>query len=400
MQKDAISIQILGSSQSKLEQQRSQISSLINKEITTLLYNNSTPAPLYLYKDKKPPDLLIFLLDIITIEALSQLTALPTASRPVLLVIAADNDKEKMRLAMQAGARDFFTSPVDNQELHKSLNKIIFDLRRGRSHQGTLTTVINAKGGSGGSFITCNLAHLASALSGSSVVLMDFDLQFGTQSLNLDIKPQHTIVEALNDVTQLDFDAIDGYMSLHKSGLRLLSTSYEQVVLPGEIIVENLDQLLTLVISHYDQIFIDLPRYIDPLSATILERSDKIIIIVQQTLSHMRDAKRLTRILKAEFNIAEKNILIVVNRYQANGSLELKDIQTNLEASVLYKIPNDYDKAAKSTNLGIPIYDYARNSAITKAMISLTESLNITIRDEFKEKGFFKKLFSSKAKSA
>ena len=398
MKKDSFSIQILGSSQSKLAQYRSQISSLINKEITTLLYNNSMPDLDHLFKNKKPPDLLIFVLDDFTIAALNQLTALPTATRPVLLVIAENNDKQQMRLAMQAGARDFFTSPVDNQELHKSLNQIIFDMRRGRSHQGILTTIINAKGGSGGSFISCNLAHIASALSDSNVVLIDFDLQFGTQSLNLDIKPQHTIVEALDDVTQLDFDAIDGYMSLHKSGLRLLSTSYEQVVLPGEIIVENLDQLLTLVISHYDHIFIDLPRHIDPLSATILERSDQIVIIVQQSLAHLRDAKRLTRILKSEFNIAEKNILIVVNRYDTDSSLELQDMQANLESSAIYEIPNDYDRVSNSTNLGIPLYDYARKSAITKAMISLAESLNVPIKDQFKEKGFLKKLFHSKSK--
>ncbi len=358
------------------------------------MFDNSTPGPLY--KDKMPPTLLIFLLDDITIDALNQLTALPSSIRPALLVIAADNDKQQMRLAMQAGARDFFTSPVDNQDLHKSLNQIIFDLRRGQSKQGTLTTVMNAKGGSGASFIACNLAHISSVLSDSSVVLMDFDLQFGTQSLNLDLKPKHTIVEALNDVTQLDFDAIDGYMAQHKSGLRLLSTMLEQMILPGEISVESLDQLLTLTISHYDRIFIDLPRQIDSLTATILERSDQIVIIVEQSLAHMRDAKRLTRILKSEFNIAEKNILIVVNRYDPNSSLELKDIQASIESSELYKIPNDYDKAAQSTNLGIPIYDYARNSAITKAIISLAEWLNVPIRDEFKEKSFFKKFFIRK----
>lgn len=394
MQKDAISIQILGSSKSELTQHRSQISSLINKEITTLLFDNSMQGQLY--KDKLPPDLLVLLLDDLTVSALNQLTALPSSIRPALLVIAANNNQQQMRLAMQAGARDFFTSPIDNQELQKSFNQIIFDLRRGHSKQGILTTVINAKGGSGGSFIACNLAHISAALSDSSVVLIDFDLQFGTQSLNLDIKPQHTIVEALNDVVQLDFDAIDGYMSRHKSGLRLLSTMHEQLVLPGEISVENLDQLLTLTISNYDRVFIDLPRQIDPLSATILDRSDQIVIIVQQSLAHMRDAKRLTKILKSEFNIAEKNILIVVNRYDASRGLELKDIQATVECSALYKIPNDYDKVAQSANLGIPLYEYARNAPITKAMVSLAESLEVNIRDEFKDHSLFKKFFSSK----
>jgi pilus assembly protein CpaE len=394
MQKDALSIQILGSSLSKLTQHRSQISSLINKEITTFLYDSSVSAPLY--KDKKTPNLLIFLLDDITVDALNQLTALPSAGRPALLVIAEDNDRQQMRLAMQAGARDFFTDPINKQELHSSLNRIIFDLRRGRSQQGVLTAVINAKGGSGGSFLACNFAHVAAVASDSSIVLMDFDLQFGAQSLNLDLKPQHTIVEALNDVTQLDFDAIDAYMAQHKSGLRLLSTVHEQLVLPGEIAVENLDQLLTLTTSNYDRVFIDLPRQIDSLSATILERADQIVIVVQQSLAHMRDAKRLSRILKSEFNIAGKNIIIVVNRYDANASLQLKDIQATLDCPELFTIPNDYERVAQSTNLGIPLYDYARHSSITKAMISLVEGLNVKIKDEFKEKSFFKRLFHSK----
>jgi len=394
MQKKTFTIQILGSSSSKLSQYRTQISSLINKEITILLFDNSTPGQLY--KDKISPDLLIFLLDNVTVDALNQLIDMPPATRPALLVIAEGHDNQQMRLAMQAGARDFFAPPVDSQELLKSINQIFLDLRRGSIRQGILTTVINAKGGSGGSFIVCNLAHIAATLSDSSVVLMDFDLQFGTQSLNLDIKPQYTIIDALNDASKLDFDAIDGYMSLHKSGLHLLSTMLEQLILPGEIPLESLDQLLTLTISHYDRIFIDLPRQIDPLSASILERSDQIVIIVQQSLAHMRDAKRLTGILKSEFNIAEKNILIVVNRYDANRSLNLKDIQTTLQCSEIYEIPNDYEKVAQCSNLGIPLYDYASNSAITKALISLAESLNVNIRDEFKEKSFFQKLFHFK----
>jgi pilus assembly protein CpaE len=178
--------------------------------------------------------------------------------------------------------------------------------------------------------------------------------------------------------------------------LHLLSTMLEQLILPGEISLESLDQLLTLIISHYDRVFIDLPRLIDPLSASILERSDQIIIIVQQSLAHMRDAKRLTRILKSEFNIAEKNIRIVVNRFDEERSLSSKDIQTALQCSAIYKIPSDYEKVAQCSNLGIPIYEYASKSAIAKALISLTEALDVNIRDEFKEKGFFQKLFHFK----
>jgi pilus assembly protein CpaE len=393
MQKETISIHILGSSQSKLTYHRSVISSLINREITTQLFDGLSKEALF--KDGNTPNILILLLDGVTIETLGQLSALPSPIRPALLIIAQDNDKQLMRLAMQAGARDFFTEPLNQEELQLSLNQILFDLRRAKSHQGILTTVVNAKGGSGGSFITCNLAHIASVVSNSNVVLMDFDLQFGSQALNLDLNPQHTIVEAINDVTQLDYEALDGYMVQHKSGLRLLTTLQEQLVLSAEISIDHLDKLLTLATSTYDLVYIDLPRQIDPVSATILERSDHIVIVVQQTLAHLRDALRLIKILKSEFNIPSKNICLVVNRYDADSHLKLKDIQTSLDISEIFTIPNDYEKVAQSMNLGMPIFNYAKNCSISKAMISLAESLKVAVKDEFKEKNFLKKFFRS-----
>ncbi len=394
MHKRSISIQILGSNTFQLSQYRSQISSLLNKEVISVLYDNFSHG--LLNTDKALPDILIFLLDKVTLEALDDLTAMSPALRPALLVISEGQDKQDMRLAMQAGARDFFTLPLDIQDLFKSLNKIVFELKKERSKQGVITTVINAKGGAGASFIACNLAHMAALLTDESVVLIDFDLQFGTQALNLDLKPKHTVVEALSDVDKLDFEAIDGYMTIHESGLHLLAMTYEQLVLPGEIPVENLDLLLTLITSNYDRIFIDLPRQIDPLSATILERSEKVVIVVQQSLAHIRDAKRITSILKSEFNIAEQNIVIVVNRYHSNNELDLEFIQKSIGSRMLKPIPNDYEHVVKSTNLGIPLYKHVRKAAITKAMITLAEQLDVKILDEFKDQGFFKRLFHSK----
>jgi pilus assembly protein CpaE len=394
MQKDPLTIQIIGSNQARLVQQRAMISALLNKEVTALLLDKSLQGPLY--KDKKPPRLLILLLDDLTIDVLDQLIALPLPVRPALLVIASIPNNQLMRLSMQAGARDFFSEPFDKEELHKALNRIIFDLQRGQSRQGMLTTIINAKGGSGGSFIACNLAHIASTVTDSSVVLLDFDLQFGSQSLNLDLRPEHTIIEALNDVDKLDFDAIDGYMTRHRSGLRLLSTVHEQIVLPHEVSVDNLDKLLTLAISNYDRIFVDLPRQIDPLSITVLERSDQIAVVIQQSLAHMRDAKRLTRILKSEMGISEKNIIVVVNRFDPNSTLQIKDIQSTLECSEVFTIPNDFEKVGQSINLGIPLYDYARKAPITHALLAFTEALKLNIKEEYKEKGFFQRLFDRK----
>lgn len=392
MSKEFISIQIIGCNHKTLSLQCSLYSSLVNKQITPRIINTENPA--LTFSDNELPDILLLLLDKDGISTLEYLSSLPSNQRPALIVITSSNDNQLMRLAMQAGARDFFTDPVNQDEIKHCLVSLFAEyLQTGRENKGVLTTIINAKGGSGASLIACNLAHIASTVSKSSNVLMDMDLQFGTQSLLLDLKPEHTVVEVLKDIKDIDFFAIEGYMAKHKSGLRLLSTLNEQIVLPGEIAVENLETLLELSLGNYDNVFVDLPRLIDPLSVSILDKSDHIIIVVQQTLAHMRDAKRLIKVLKGELSIAEKNIIVVVNRFDGDSSLTLKDIQTALECSDPFKIPNDYDKVATSTNLGIPLLDYAKKSPITLSLINLVEILGIEVSDHYKNKSFLKKLF-------
>lgn len=397
MLKESISILIIGCDSKELERQRVAIAALLDKAVVSLLIDKSHQSlPL---SQKNHPDILIFLLDKNNTAILNYLATLPKAVRPALLVISTTPDNNLMRLAMQAGARDFFTAPVDDRELHKALTRLLADCQYvGDSSPGVLTTVVNAKGGSGGSLIACNLAHITAVASDAKVVLVDMDLQFGTQSLLLDLRTEHTMIEALGQIEDLDFMALDGYTAKHRSNLRLLSVLDENIVLPGEISVESINQLLAMTLNNYDRVFIDLPRLIDPVSAAILDKSDQIIIVVQQTLSHMRDAKRLIKILKTELNVTDKNILILVNRYNPNSSLQLKDIQSTLDELNIVMIPNDYERVASATNLGVPLFDYARNAPITQAILELAEILDVKIHPSFKKISFFKSLFTSSPK--
>lgn len=397
MLKESISILIIGSVSQELEHQRSTIAALMDKSVVSMLLDKSQHS--LPFNQKNRPDILVFLLDKNNLAILNYLSTLPKAVRPALLVITSIDDNNLMRLAMQAGARDFFTAPVDELELQKALTRLIADCQyAGDSSPGVLTTIVNAKGGSGSSLIACNLAHITAVASDAKTMLVDMDLQFGTQSLLLDLKPEHTMIEALDQIGHLDFMALDGYTAKHRSNLRLLSVLAENIVLPGEISLENINQLLTISLNNYDRVFIDLPRLIDPISATILDKSDQIIIVVQQTLSHMRDAKRLIRILKSELSVTEKNILILVNRYNPNSSLQLKDIQSTLDELNIVMIPNDYERVASATNLGVPLFDYARNAPITQAILELAEILDVKIHPSFKKISFFKSLFTSTSK--
>ncbi len=143
------------------------------------------------------PDVLILHLSANWEDELKALSARPVSSRPPILVVGSGTDVQLMRRAMHAGARDVLTDPVDQQELAAALQQIAQE-RDASVTAGTsrLTAMINAKGGSGATLLTANVAHIMAALGQLRVAVLDMDIQFGALPLYLDLTPQQSIVQA------------------------------------------------------------------------------------------------------------------------------------------------------------------------------------------------------------
>jgi pilus assembly protein CpaE len=164
-------------------------------------------------------------------------------------------------------------------------------------------------------------------------------------------------------------------MMSHPGGPRILGSKLEKVVLPDEVSADQLKFLLDMLQQDNDQIVVDVPRQIDHITTTLLERADRIIIVTQQTLTHIRDTVRLLGILKEELLIPDERILLVVNRYDKSSVVTVDDINKTIQSNSAILIPNDYKNAMQSENIGMPLYEYARNSLITTTLIEFTEQL-------------------------
>lgn len=299
-------------------------------------------------------------------------------ARPPTIVIGPPGSTGCMRLAMQTGARDYLEDPVSDDDLLKSLERIRQEVvGRQTTRQGALFAVVGAKGGSGASFVTVNLAHIMASMSGSQVALLDLDLQFGSLSQYLDLKLEHGLLQALDMADQLDGVALDAYMAKHKSGAHLLGVLEEEMVLARDIPVERFVHLLKVIKENYERVVVDLPRQIDDVTAAVYERADRVLIVMQQELTNLRDAVRLRNILVRELGIPEERLMVVVNRYDKNLSVELPDIKRALgmEEREPMLVPNHYRNVAESINVGIPMMDHARGSAVTRALMAMHSRL-------------------------
>lgn len=322
------------------------------------------------------PDVLVAVLGSRWEETLRSLASRPAAQRPAIIIIGPSADSAMMRRSMQAGARDFFSPPVPHTELLSAVRLIGREKGSGgQTAKGMLTAVINAKGGSGASFLAANLAHITAVQKKAPVALIDLDVQFGALPLAFDMEPRNSLIEALNAAGQLDPAALQGYMSKHASGVHVLSAMSDQLPLPWEIQTDALAQVLNLATQTYANVIVDLPRQIDPLTSLVLSQASRIGLVMQQSLAHVRDAKRLLRIVTASLSVPRENVLLVLNRFNEKDAVRVKDIEETVNPPAVAMVPNDFRVVSESLNAGVPLLEANRQAPVTRAVQELATKL-------------------------
>ncbi|WP_439862118.1 AAA family ATPase [Pseudomonas sp. MBLB4136] len=361
-----------------------RISSL---QVTTRLVSNGHTDPLYGLE--RMPDFLLLRVSHLWREELAALLQRPAHERPPFLICGPLEEHEGIRLAMQAGARDFLPEPLAADDLLAALGRMIQETPAGQAANGKLVAVMNAKGGSGATLLACNLAQQLS-VRGGSTLLLDLDLQFGSVAHCLDVVPAHSHVEVLQQIEEMDSVALRGFCSHFSQTLHVLGGRTGEFCLPQDVRLEQLEALLRLARSTYDWVVVDLPRQIDHLTGITLEQSDHVYILVQQSLSHLKDATRLMRIMRDDLGVQNNRFQVVVNRYDKAAPVSLRDVAESLRCSELQKLPNDFAVVSESQNTGVPLDLHAPRAPVTLGIRELTQEL---LGTEAAEQGLLKRTF-------
>lgn len=357
-------------------------------QVMTRLVSNGHTDPLYGLEEL--PDFLLLWVSHLWRDELEALLQRPMHERPPLLVCGALDEREGMRMAMQAGARDYLPDSVVDDELLGALQRMVRESHAAPTGGGRLVAVMNAKGGSGATMLACNLAHQLSA-TGARTLLLDLDLQFGSVAHCLDIVPAHSHVEVMQQVEDMDSVALHGFCSHFSPTLHVLGGRADDLCLAQDVHLEQLETLLQLARASYDWVVVDLPRQIDHITGITLEQADHCYILLQQSLSHLKDASRLLQILRNDLGVQGSRLHVVVNRYNKAAPITLQDIGEALRCADLQRLPNDFTAVSESQNSGVPLELHAPRAPITLALHALKQELAGVGADD---QGLFKRTFS------
>ncbi len=213
-----------------------------------------------------------------------------TSSIPIIMFTAKTQVDDKVA-GFEAGADDYLTKPTQPRELFAHVKAV---LARGKKPgalpsappssktRGYVTGVMAVKGGLGVSTLTLNLGISLKTRSKQDVVIAEFRPGFGTMGLDLGfLNPEglDRMMELAPD--EISQSMIEGELFQHKSGVRLLLSSYDPANAKHLMKVDQFDAIgryLSYMASH---IVIDLGAGITPINDRVLPHCDEIIIVLE-----------------------------------------------------------------------------------------------------------------------
>jgi pilus assembly protein CpaE len=274
----------------------------------------------------------------------------------MVLLVSPDASIDLLKSAMEAGVRHILPAPLSKDSVvsavdywHKtdSLSSRLTD------NKGELLAFLNAKGGSGSTFLASNLGYTLAA-AGRKVLLVDLNLFFGDMLANVtDRKPGASILDLARQSDLLDAALLESSVLAARENLYVLSAPlfpYHIEILTPKI----LQKILVLALSHYDFVILDTGRTLDPTTIKALDLSDRIYLVLQLALPAIQNVKRIETVFEG-LGYGQNKLHVVVNRYEKNGSIALDELERVTQNKVARTVPASYEAVMASINEGVPL---------------------------------------------
>lgn len=314
-----------------------------------------------------------------------------------VIIMSVQAERDYMKRAMAAGARDFQPKPFTADELISCIRRVyqiglpvyrqLEALEKGGGGQATVTQsktqepeavrsggsvigIYSAKGGIGTSSLAVNLATALQQLQGD-VALIDTDLQFGDVSVHLNIQPSRTMVDSIHD-GQIDAELLPELLLAHNSGLKVLLAPTQPEVAES-VTPPMLATMIRELKKKFSLVIVDMEKQLNERALTVLDNVDYLLLVTGPELPAIKNAK-LFLDLTSQLEIPADRIDIVMNHATISGGVPASKIEKALQISHSYPIPHD-PRMQTATNKGVTVIQQDSGSPAAKAIMSLARSM-------------------------
>lgn len=247
--------------------------------------------------------------------------------------------------------------------------------------------LVGATGGVGTTSLATQLAHefaLAEASqhiskrrpSDATVCLIDLDFESGACAHHLDLLPSLTMKDLCGPADQIDTAFTQALVSTHECGVSLLAAP-NTIGANARVNPQTIIAILDAAADLYDTVIIDLPRYQQPWTLSVMRAVDVLGLTCELTIPSLHAAReRLAQIANtANGAVNAQVILSKFERRSFKNTLRLGDAETALGRSILSTLCLDPDTTREALNCGEPAGVIRPDSRFVKDVRKLADVL-------------------------
>jgi pilus assembly protein CpaE len=294
------------------------------------------------------------------------------ASTPEVTIFAVGemNQPANIVSAMRAGAREFLDHGASREALVEAFTRFSATLSRAQrsASKARVLTFLNAKGGAGATTTAVNTAVALQEEHGR-VVLVDF-APIGHAALQLNLRPQFTLIDALQNLHRMDGSLLDGLMTPYRDGLHLLAGA--QLPHNSMPTASELARLFDLLVNHYHFVVLDCSGRMDSTMQMICDLSNAVLLVTQTDVVSLWSAGRIHAFLQE--GAGRDRLRIVLNRYKKIPGFTDDDVEKATNCKVLWKVPNNYQVIGPAIDKGSPVGS-AGNNELSRSYQGLAAEL-------------------------
>jgi pilus assembly protein CpaE len=310
-----------------------------------------------------------------------------------VIVVGRSNDIGLYKTLLDAGVSDYLLAPLDPMAFIAAVHRCFRD--PDEEKLGRIVAFVGAKGGTGSSTLSHNVALAMSNRTGADVLVADLDLQSGTLGLNFDVESPQGMADVLEGTDRLDDVLLRRLAVSYTDRLHLLTAAggYNKFV---DLSEGDVDRLLDVARSSSWHVVVDLPYLWTQWTRKILLEADEIVVTATPELASMRNAKNMIDFLKtARPNDPPPRLVINKVGTPKLAEIKPKDFATAIGLEEHIAVPFDPQLFGKAANDGRLVLETAPASPAGKAMVALAWRIGGTRERRTKPKSAFQRLMAN-----
>ncbi|HEV3233550.1 MAG TPA: response regulator [Candidatus Dormibacteraeota bacterium] len=342
----------------------------------------------------------------------TEVMASESPNSPVI-IMSVQGERDYLRRAMQAGAREFLIKPFSGDELIASIRRVNQLEQRKETYSrgnppaaeaaapteappedagpdvaaetagatavavaeapaatdgatappavepafravanGELIVLYGGKGGVGKSVIAVNLACSMAKETGARVALVDLDLQFGDIGVLLNLPQTQSITDLIENVEVLDGDFVREIMAVAPNDVRVLTTP-PSPELADLVTPEHVSAIFAVLKTMFDFVIVDTSSHLGDITLTALDQASRVILVTAMSIPAVKNAKLALKLFET-LAIGTERITVVLNRCEAHTEFNKESIEAHLKFPIAVQIPHDPRTIINSINRGTP----------------------------------------------